>query len=524
MNDLYKVVLVDDEDDVRGRVISKITDESGFCVVGKAGNGYDALELIEELKPDVVITDIRMPFINGIELARIIKRDYPTIKLGFISGYDEFDYAREAIELNVVSYIMKPITTEELTKFLSKLKKILDDEKKQIEDIETLREKYDQSLPKIIDSNLNSYTYKKRLSSRDLDTLGELGLDIMMNQFFVVNIDVNSDIGEDSKLSLKRIIDNALSHLEFVSSFKTRDGMIVLAGSIRPYVKNEIDGFLFEVLSYIQEFLGFETTIGVSSIFKHLSEFPSYYQQAKKAKNHGVYYKVGSIVFFNDIDKNLIENVNLDDELLQDFDKAIMYYDKIKLENYLNGLKDIILTDDKHHYNRQYLLLNLANRVVKFSESLNSSNVLSSEIINKVLSFKDLEQLFSWIYHSAIKIREENSNSQVTKVESLVERAFNVIESNYSDSSLSLEQVAEELDISVSYLSSLIKKYKKLTFNKYLIKVRMEKAEELLRYSNDKIITISEAVGYNEVYYFSHSFKRYTSMSPKEYRKQYANA
>ena len=100
MND-YKVILVDDEDDVRGRIISKIKPDSGFTVVGKAGNGFDALELIEELRPDVVITDIRMPFIDGIELARIIKRDYPTTKIAFISGYDEFDYdndgrAREA--------------------------------------------------------------------------------------------------------------------------------------------------------------------------------------------------------------------------------------------------------------------------------------------------------------------------------------------------------------------------------------------------------------------------------------------
>jgi two-component system response regulator YesN len=464
-----------------------------------------------------------MPFINGIELARILKRDYPTIKLGFISGYDEFDYAREAIELNVVSYIMKPITTDDLEEFLRKLKKLLDEEKKQIEDIESLKDKYEQSVPKIIDSNLNAYTYKEKLRSRDIETLVELGLDIMMNQFFVATIDLSKSLSSEKILPVKGIIDKALAPFGLVTSFRTRDGLVILAGSKKPYSKNEIDAFLFEVTSYIKEFLNLDTAIGVSNIFKSLEDFPKHYIESRNAKNHGIYYKIGSIVFYADIDASLIENVSLDEDLLADFDYAIKYYDKLRLEQYLNNLQDKILADDKHHYNRQYFLLNVANRIVKFSESLSSTNVLSTEIINQVLSFKGLDQLFSWIYHSAIKIREENSSSQVNKVENLVERAFNVIEKEYSDNSLNLEAVAEELDISVSYLSSLIKKHKQLTFNKYLIKVRMEKAMELLRYSNEKIINISEAVGYNEVYYFSHSFKKFTTMSPKEYRKNYAN-
>jgi len=110
MQTLYKLLLVDDEDEVRGRISSLIDQNSGFVVVGKAGNGHDAYELVEELKPDVVLTDIKMPFIDGIELARMLKRDFPTVKVAFISGYDEFKYAQEAIKLNVVSYLMKPLT------------------------------------------------------------------------------------------------------------------------------------------------------------------------------------------------------------------------------------------------------------------------------------------------------------------------------------------------------------------------------------------------------------------------------
>ena len=118
MNEKYKMILVDDEDDVRGRILSKIKESSGFEVVGKAGNGYDALELIEELEPHIVLTDIKMPFINGIELAKIIRREYPMTKVAFISGYDEFDYAREAIDLKVLSYLTKPVTSNDIDVFL----------------------------------------------------------------------------------------------------------------------------------------------------------------------------------------------------------------------------------------------------------------------------------------------------------------------------------------------------------------------------------------------------------------------
>ena len=118
MTEPCKIILVDDEDEVRGRISSKISAESGFLVVGTAGNGYDALELIEKHAPQVVLIDIKMPYIDGIELAGIIRRDHPTVRIGFITGCDEFDYAREAIELNVRSYLAKPLTQEDISAFL----------------------------------------------------------------------------------------------------------------------------------------------------------------------------------------------------------------------------------------------------------------------------------------------------------------------------------------------------------------------------------------------------------------------
>ena len=119
MSKNYTMIIVDDEEEVKNRIVSKIPADFGFEIVGLASNGYDALELIERVRPNVVITDIRMPFIDGIQLSKIIRREYPKTKIAFISGYDEFSYAKEAIELDVVSYLSKPITEKEVLSFLT---------------------------------------------------------------------------------------------------------------------------------------------------------------------------------------------------------------------------------------------------------------------------------------------------------------------------------------------------------------------------------------------------------------------
>ena len=114
--DLYRIILVDDEEEVRKSIIRKIDWQAvGFTVVGDAENGEDALEKIEALEPDVVLTDIRMPYMDGLTLAEKIRQRYPSMKIVIFSGYDDFDYAKRAIKLNVTEYILKPVNVEELT-------------------------------------------------------------------------------------------------------------------------------------------------------------------------------------------------------------------------------------------------------------------------------------------------------------------------------------------------------------------------------------------------------------------------
>lgn len=125
---MYTIVIADDEAELRQALVRRIDwEEVGFQVVGEAENGVEALELVEKLEPDLLLTDVRMPFMSGIELARAVREIRPNIQIAFLSGFDDFTYAQQAIQYNIISYLLKPISSKELTKELKKIKKKIDD-------------------------------------------------------------------------------------------------------------------------------------------------------------------------------------------------------------------------------------------------------------------------------------------------------------------------------------------------------------------------------------------------------------
>ena len=175
---LYKIMLVDDEEEVRKNIIRKINwEDAGFEVIGDAENGKDALEKIEQNEPDVVLTDIRMPYMDGLSMAEVIRQTYPSIKIVIFSGFDEFEYAKKAIKLNVIEYILKPVNVEELTAILKKIKKNLDEEIEQKRNVTLLRESYIKNLPTIREHFLNDLihggmdqeTISEKLKEYDID-------------------------------------------------------------------------------------------------------------------------------------------------------------------------------------------------------------------------------------------------------------------------------------------------------------------------------------------------------------------
>lgn len=144
----YKVLLVDDEEEVMDVIEHRICwKQMGFEVVGKAQNGVKALEISEKMQPDVVITDIKMPYMDGLELARNLKQDNPDVRILILTGFDEFEYAKEAVHLEIEEYILKPVNANELSDCLKRLKDVLDKEREEKLNIRKLEQYYTDSLP-----------------------------------------------------------------------------------------------------------------------------------------------------------------------------------------------------------------------------------------------------------------------------------------------------------------------------------------------------------------------------------------
>jgi len=521
MNELYKLILVDDEDDVRGRILNKISDESGFTVVGKAGNGFDALELIEELQPHVVITDIKMPFINGIELARIIRRDYPTTKIAFISGYDEFEYAREAIELNVVSYLMKPITSSDIDDFLMRLKTSLDEEFDFLHNTQSLEVRYRKSIPILINSYLNNFIQKTELHIEDVRKLQTYGLDLEDGNYIVGSISITQGTElEEPKLFIKTLNDKVFKNYDVFINFLTPDNVVFIIKD--PILKSskEIDLKLFEVLKYAEQYRNMTIQFGVSKVFHTFTDFPKAYLQSEQALVHSKYYNVGRIVYYEDVEDIKTSNILINDLDINDFTNQLKYGQEKDIKQSLERMlvpyqsaKDVLV---------DYRLFNIkiTNTLIDFSSSLgvNLNDIYEQDLLETMPSHKFSAGFVDFIVEIALRIRESNRKTQVNKTERIIQEATHYIDQNFANSTLSLEVLSEELNISISYLSMLFSKMEGISFNKYLIKLRMEKAKELLKFTNEKIVNIASLCGYKEVYYFSHSFKKYTGISPKEFR------
>ncbi|MBU1019789.1 MAG: response regulator [Firmicutes bacterium] len=523
----YRMILVDDEDDVRGRIVSKIKDESGFTVVGKAGNGYDALELIEKHQPHIVLTDIKMPFIDGIELARIIRRDYPTTKVAFISGYDEFDYARQAIELNVVSYLMKPITSEELDKFLLKLKTILDEEIDAISNTEKLMKRYDESIPLLIDTHLNSFLLKNELDDNDLNILKSFGLNLQNGTYVTAYIGIDKHTNnhfediEKSKIFINNLLDRIFEEYQFKNHFLVADGIILTVMNSKTNLAKEIDLELFEIIKYAEQYGNIKLRIGVSNLFEDFKNFPLSFKEADEALKYSRYFNMGQIIYSGEIQSKEKKHIVIDENLITTFEYSMKYGTQKEVEDSLRKMMDFTKAENKDYIlDHQLLVINLVNSILNFTISIgvNISEIDDGNILEKMLSFSNPSELLTWIKALIFRLRDLNLKSQSNKTDVLIEDAVNYIESNFNDTSISLESVSDYLNISVSYLSMLFSKKKGITFNKFLIRVRMEKAKELLKFTDQKVINIATMVGYNEVYYFSHSFKKYTGMTPREFK------
>lgn len=526
---MYSVFAVDDEPIVLEGIRSKIDWEgSNFAFAGEATDGEIALSMIHEIKPDILITDIKMPFMDGLQLAEAIKRTQPWIKIIILSGHDEFDYAKKAISIGIEDYLLKPFTPEELLASLKKTAAQIDKERKQLSDISKLREELKSSETLIKKEFLNNLVHGSADTNTVMQKCAELGISLISRYYKVLISRIESKTGntknQQEACSLLNSYSAAIN--EAVSFFHHSNLLVcIFKGS----TQSELDDNTFraaETISHIATKNDDCTVLtAIGKTVEHLSQLKESYDDAKRILQAGSTSKENRIISSDD----LAETETGAEDALLDFNEGDPLVDKLKYAG-KGDIKTIIeesmslikKNPDQFSVFASYLLVDLIFAVSKLVEKLGGNikelnpEILQRKFIDDAVSdetrfTKTLEQVLNF----ALEFRDSKMTGKYGNV---ILKAKQFIEENYADQNTTLTTVAEAVCLSPNHFSTIFSQECKTTFIEYLTNVRLENAKRLMRETDMKGYDIAYECGFSDPHYFSYIFKKNTGLSPREYK------
>ncbi len=527
---MYRVIVADDEEAVRERLISLVNKlSSDFKIVGAYENGYDALEDIEQIQPDLLITDIKMPYIDGIELIKQAKLEVPLMQTIIISGYDSFDYAKQAIALKVVGYISKPISFDELKNTMYKAKDELDKSLSIDKNIESLQEQAKTTLSLLQENDLCKLlslkevpdNFKKKLEIDQINIANKycvLGIFDFDDEFDKVGYE-NSEI---VNIYLHKYLMEEIPKDCSLYVFNRSNQVLFLGLSKTIFDKDSMEESLASILSKIKKVCGISLSVAVSDFCDDQDRsYRRMFRHAVRTLEYRTVVGKNNVLFFSDIQKEEVTVGKIDDNEYKSLTYDLSYGYVPECKDHVKKILDKIKSPE---YADSYLYItsSVANALLKACNNfkdLYKDFMNNNEIFQSIYECKSIDKLYEFFMSLIDAIYKVNNATRYSGVELGLKQILEYIDSHYTDPNLSLESLSDSLSYSVSYISLLLKKDNK-TFTKYLMSVRMEHAKGLLVNPDNKIVSVSEAVGYSDPYYFSHCFKKYVGISPLEYRKK----
>lgn len=536
---MYKLIIVDDEEEVRKGVIQKIKwSKFNFEIAGEAENGREALDLIEENIPDVVITDITMPLMDGLELAAVLKDSYPTVKTVILTGFDDFKFAQQAIKYGVADYILKPVLPKDIEDLIEKLKNQIDEEIAQKEDIVMLRRHYNESLPVIRDRFLTLLITGRPNENEVEKRIAGFSLNLGGNVFVVAaaNIDASSfknNIFEENdtelvKFAVLNISQEIIAKHSFGEVFFHDENLAIIAGfrdSEKTSVLNKSFSVLEEIRQNVEKYLKINITIGLGSICNSLVRLRDSYKTALTALDYKLVIGGDKVIFIEDLEPQTADNVVFDEGKEKTLISGIKFGTQKDVTEAVDALFNDISGIKASFTEYQLYLIEIAASISRLTRDfqLDAGEIfgLGSSLYEEIFKFKTVNEVRNWVEEICIKLMKHISSKRQNTTEMLLEKAKDYILSNYGEDDLSIQKLANHLHISPSYLSLIFKKDAGVTFLKYLVSIRLEAAKDLLRSSDLKTTEIAERIGYPDINYFSYFFKKNFGMSPREYRNNF---
>lgn len=523
---MLKVFLVEDERIMREGIKENIEwNKEGFIFCGEAQDGELAYPLILEKRPDIVITDIKMPFMDGLELSKLIKKEIPSIKIIILSGFDEFEYAKQALSIGVTEYLLKPMDRHELLKAVHKVAALIDEEKEMevyFHQIEGQKEQHDMFLRK----NYFTKVFSSQLGVAEVLEQGQqLNIDLNGQYFQVLLLEVRLEEGKDWNAVVDVpqnviLFDRDLEGYGYIIKGPTKESV----EKSRDYLERLLQE---KAIEYSNDFF-----IGIGQCVHRLSLLPTAFETAKRVFAYRYFEQNRRIVEYQSRDIHHPEGESIDvvgfktDDIKND---AIMKLlktgseDEVEpfVERYFESINEENL---KSLMFRQYIIVNGYILVADFLNSLGYSREeiapICSDIQRVPLKKQFTESMKRCLKDAmvkAIRMRDTNASQTYTPI---IEKAKTYIQQSYNSENMSLNDVAEHVNMSPSHFSFIFSREMKQSFSEYLIEIRVERAKELLRCTTMKTSDICYEVGYKNPQYFSYLFKKNIGYTPREYRQK----
>lgn len=523
---MYKVLLVDDEILIREKISKRIPwNDLGFALSACCENGKDAIEWMQKNKVDVVLTDICMPYVDGLEVARYVEENMPGTKVVIITGYDEFDYAKKALEYHVFSYILKPITAAELIGNLKQIYQLLESERRNLQ----VYSSYENSFPALKNQFLNQLVRGEVSRVEIPRKLTEYGIELQ-GSFYSSAILIPKDSSKRNELANAAGVIQRDFEGEMLA-FEGNDGTVIAI--VRQEMVEKTRGVIrFQcqtLLDSVHKKTGIVFSCLVGPAVPELFLMNSSYEKARELSEFTFLERQGYIYEWEvynkqrlslqwnlkkeDLEKRLVYAVQ--SNLTEDIRKDIRSIREEYSERWIAKTKVVIIY--------QNLMMALMNCFERLNIEDKEFFQRYQEVIFKLYNceyISDMEKAVLDYFLSAAELMNKKRSSYGDQQ---VEIALEYLDTHYGDYDLSLQLMCEKLAISVSYFSTAFKNYTGMTFIEALTKKRIEKAMELLANTSMKFYEIAELCGYNDANYFGSIFKKTVGKSPRVYVKELKN-
>ncbi|MDF2835399.1 MAG: AraC family transcriptional regulator [Paenibacillus sp.] len=521
---MYKVLLVDDEIlDLKGMQAFIPWKDLGMQVVHAVTSGFAAAEIIEREPIDILVTDVRMPNMSGLELARKALDKLENIKIIFVSGYQDFNYVKQAMALNACSYVVKPMDDNELIESLQKLSEELGAERQKAE-----TEQFYKGMIPIV---RNEHLLQLLEGSLDDGAMQALQREYELDR---LNWPVRVVVVERDEWMLKRGSEDAEAESDWSGQFvhavsqacgRLRIDHVCKLGGNRVGLilgKDKSPEQLRDALTQEQFGSPFTFTIGAGEAVDMPRALKESYRHALLALDYKVFIGKGRIIRHEELQQTQVKDVqNLDIQLDALFE-AMTEYNLVQVHDEL-GLLYGLANNLRSKYTIQnftvFLIMRLDAHLQKINEDLFQMLNLDLGSLDDLLRYETMDEIHSWLRYRIYELSELLQNKKQKKNWKLAHDIAADVKQRLHEN-ITLKDVAEKYSFSPNYLGHIFKEEMNTNFSDYVATLRMEKAGELLAGTNLKVYEIANLIGYRYLPYFSRQFKDYHGMTPLEYRRK----